>query len=778
MKNTMLKYGFLLWATVAVIAAAFVACEQEEEDYVSLEAFGPTPLKRGETVRFIGSNLNRVTAVVFPENIEVAPTVVSSGEITAIIPAAAANGYITLRYPGGSITSKSRIAYADAVAFDSIYGAASPVRAGDTITVTGDNLTGVSQVVFSVEVAVESRDFLTQSRHEITLALPANAQAGDVYLLAGAEETSHRTLSVDGPSITALAPTQPKPGSDTLLITGTNLDLAVSVIFAGDVTVDAVPVSATQIKAAVPADAQDGAIKVVSKAGLEYESPDALTLLAPSNLTLTAGPYKTGSSITISGNDLDLVTGVTFTDGVSVEDFSYDEATGITVVIPATATDGAITLLRVAGDGVATPDVTLVKPAITSITPATIQAGDAITITGTDLDLVTAVSVGGKACTIDAQTETEIQATTPMDAAIAGAGVEVALTLANGVSVTGAIDVTFPLYCFILELPAPDVEIKAGELLKVTVENSSKLTGVEVNSSVVQHILQGSTLYVAIPGNAGGSTSLKLISSNGDATYTINVIASGPVETVISTEMVDLGGWANTLAIPAADLAAAPGTQLKIYYTSTAANPQFKIMTVNDWDNVQVIDDPNYDAQWKVVGVPEAENTSSWSFVLDETMLAAFASNGGIRVGGQNIIISKVAVVTSGAPAEIIVDEAPHTVGWNQESDGEPCPFRINKAQLTELQAGSILKFYYTYTGSGDPQFKFMDANWGQFTVDDPNFDTTYGTVTVDADGSFYEWRMTADIVTTIMATVDGWSDTALVIGGQNLTVTKITIAK
>ncbi|MDR1416360.1 MAG: hypothetical protein LBJ57_02925, partial [Prevotellaceae bacterium] len=196
------KWTMLLMAWMAA-ATAFVACEQEEEDYVSLEAFGPTPTKRGETIRFIGSNLNRVTSVVFPESIEVPPTVVSVGEITAVIPPAAVNGYITLKYPGGSVTSKSRITYADAVVFDSIYGAASPVRAGDTITVVGDNLTGVSQVVFSVDVAVDSKDFLAQSRYEIALALPANAQAGDVYLLAGAEESSHITLNVDGPSITA-----------------------------------------------------------------------------------------------------------------------------------------------------------------------------------------------------------------------------------------------------------------------------------------------------------------------------------------------------------------------------------------------------------------------------------------------------------------------------------------------------------------------------------------------------------------------------------------------
>jgi hypothetical protein len=781
MKKTIYTKWNVLLAACIMAMATFAACEKEEDSAVALDSFGPTPVLRGETIRFIGSNLDKVTAVIFPDNIEVAPTKISTGEITAVIPQAAVNGYITLHYPGGSIITKSQITYADAVTFTAVAGETDPVRAGDVITITGDNLTGVTQVVFSVDVTVERRDFLTQDRYGITLTLPANAQTGDVYLLAGAFETPHLNLDINGPSITSLTPTPLKPGRDTLEITGTNLDLAVSVIFAGDITVDAVPVSATQIKAAVPADAQNGTIKVVSTAGLEYESAATITLVAPGNLSLTAGPYKAGNSVTITGNDLDLVTGVTFAGDADVEEFTYDETTGITVVIPATATDGAITLQCVAGT-VTTPDVTLVKPDITSITPATIQAGDAITITGTDLDLVTAVTIGGKDCTIDTQAETEIQAATPMDAAIAGTGTEVALALANGVVVTGTIDVTFPLFCFILELPASNVEIKAGDVLQVTVENSNKLTGVEVNGSAIQHILQGSTLYIAIPANAGGQVSLKLISSNGDATYTINVIASGPVETVVFQGPVELtwsdGGRA---VIPASAFEnVAAGAIMKIYFTQT-----------DNWGQAQI-----NNGQWGAIPFAELGNdgyiktdtygdksVSEQELELTQDILDNIAANigtgdfdgAGIVIQGQDWIITKITIVTSAGGGEIIVDETPHVVGWGGEGDGGA--FRVYKADLAELQAGSILKFYYTATGDNS-QLKIQDANWGAIAIDDPNYDATYGVLGVDAGGSFYEWHMTADIVNTIMTTDDGWGDTALVIAGQELTVTKITIVK
>jgi hypothetical protein len=653
----------MLLASLMVAMVAFTACEEEDEAFVSLDAFGPTPLLRGETIRFIGSNLNRVTSVVFPESIEVAPTVVSSGEITAVIPTAAVNGFITLRYPGGSITTKSSITYADDVALDSAWGKADPVRAGDTITIAGDNLTGVTQVVFSVDVTVESRDFISQSRYEIRLTVPNNAQTGDLYLLAGASESRHLNLNVAGPAITAITATPLKPGRDTLHITGVNLDLAVSVIFPGDISTDVLPVSATEAKAAVPANALNGTVKVVSTTGLEYASVDAITLLAPSSVSHTATSYKAGNVVTISGNDLDLVTGVAFSGGVDAE-FACDATNGITATIPAAATSGPITLRCVAGD-VQTPDVTLAAPTITSVTPKTIQAGDEITIAGADLDLVTGITVGGKAGSIASQSATEIKATTPMDAAIAGTGVEVALTAANGASATDAIDVTFPAYCFILELPAADAEIKAGELLRVTVENSNMLTGVEANGAATQYILQGAALYVLIPVNANGQTSLKLVSSNGAATYPIDVTGLGTVETVVFQGPLDIT-WndGGRVIIPASDFEnVTAGAVMKIYFTQKDA-----------WGQAQI-----NNGSWTVIPFAELGNdgylktdtyndkaVSEQELALTPEILNNILSNAGIIIQGSDWIITKVTLITGGgSSSEVVWEGSTPTESWS-----------------------------------------------------------------------------------------------------------------
>jgi hypothetical protein len=317
---------------------------------------------------------------------------------------------------------------------------------------------------------------------------------------------------------------------------------------------------------------------------------------------------------------------------------------------------------------VVTPGVTLIKPIVSVVAPTSIQAGDEITITGTDLDLVTEVKISGKACTIATQTETEITATTPMDASIAGEDVEVAVILANGVSVTATIDVTFPAFCFVLEFPAPDVEIKAGELLKVTVENSDKLTGVQVNGNNVQYILQGKTLYIAIPNNASGTTELKLISSNGEATYNIQVIGMGVIETVIFQGPVDIT-WNDRAVIPATAFdGVSVGTIMKIYFTQKDA-----------WGQAQI-----NNGKWAVIPFAELGNDgylktdiyndksiSEQELVLTREILNNIATNqapdgdfagAGIIIQGQDWIITKITLVTSGGGSSGGVDPV-----WNAD---------------------------------------------------------------------------------------------------------------
>jgi hypothetical protein len=701
----------MLLAAFIMAAVTFVACEKEENSAVQLDAFGPTPLRRGELVHFMGSNLDKVTAVVFPQSIEVAPTVVSSSEITAVIPAEAEDGHITLRYPGGSLSTKSRITYADAIAYTAITGKTEPVRAGDTITISGDNLTSVTQVVFSVDVAVESKDFLTQERYQITLTVPNNAQTGDVYLLAGATESEHKHLAIAGLAITSFSPESPKPGRDTLVVTGTNLDLAVSVIYTGNITVEAVPVSATQIKAAVPANALNGTITVVSAAGVKYASPGDLTLLAPTHITHAADRYKAGNTITLSGNDLDLVTGITFPGDVNAE-FAYGAgSTTLVTTIPETATDGAI-ILRSIANSVTSPDVTLVKPAITATTPTSIVPGDEITIAGADLDLVTEVQIAGKVCVMTDSTETEIKATTPVDASIGGTGKTVTLILANGTQVTTTIDVTVPAYCFVLEFPE---EIKAGEMLKVTVVNGDKLNGVEINGTATPYVLQGATLFVLIPERANGQVTLELLTpSNGSATYTIDVIGTGPVTTIIWSGAKDVGNWADYVQL-AADLfsAAKIGDVIKVTVDPGSIQGDSQGSLKNgSWSEI-------------APGTEYFTITGDFTLEITQDILTALQS-GGLVIGGKNYVATQVSVVSGGSGGEVLWEGSMATESWSGF---------VSVAADKFAGAGVGDRIVVTCTDVADnAQWGIRDGSWSNI-VDYADITGTSYEYTIDAAG-------------------------------------------
>jgi hypothetical protein len=59
-------------------ALVFLACENEDlntnpltSKEVTLKAFGPNPALRGQKLSFAGTNLDKITKVILPDNIEV-----------------------------------------------------------------------------------------------------------------------------------------------------------------------------------------------------------------------------------------------------------------------------------------------------------------------------------------------------------------------------------------------------------------------------------------------------------------------------------------------------------------------------------------------------------------------------------------------------------------------------------------------------------------------------------------------------------------------------------
>lgn len=451
-------------ALIAMCLVTLTGCSPEElstdqyvDDAVVLNVYGPQPVVRGGQLRFLGSNLDQVVQVIIPgvdpiTEIEVVQAGVPS-EIRIIVPKDGPEpGLVTLVADDGTeIVTKTELTYSEPIEFTGFTPAtAAP---GDIITITGDYLNLINEVVFSDNVLVSGEDFETHTRYEIQVKVPAEARTGVVGigdldmtlpendgLFANIIE-SEEELTVTLPSVTGLAPTAVRPG-DEVTITGTLMDCIASVEFAGASAVDAadfVSRDAEQIVVTVPADAHDGEVTCVSASGIDIPTGVSVTIGVPEVIGVSAeSRFKAGLDVVISGTDLDLVTGVTFSGDVAAE-FSYSSETGaITATIPAAAEDGAITLSTAAEKTVGTPTVTLVRPVITGFGTSSVMAGEEFTVTGTDLDLVTGVKLNGADCAFEIDSETGLTVTTVLTSTT---GI-VTVVVANGTEVESADELT------------------------------------------------------------------------------------------------------------------------------------------------------------------------------------------------------------------------------------------------------------------------------------------------------------------------------------------------
>lgn len=407
----MSKYISLNKVLFLLVAAAivFVACEDDDKDgvgaQVELRSFGPTVLRGGE-LKFIGTNLNRVSTIVLPENVEVSAsafTTHTSTLIVIVVPDEAVEGLVTLRTPDAEIVSKTSLSILEPITIESVSPAIA--RPGEVVTITGTYLNLIGMVEFGGLQQVT--DFESQSRTSLQVRVPDAAQTGPI-LLYDKEEIpnvveSETDLEIAVPVATAISPNPVKAGS-TITIAGTDLDLAVAIEFAGNQRVDSadfVSLSASEIVVAVPADTDDGVIKLVAPSSVKTQSETELVMVVPTVSTvvgLSSNVGKNGETITVTGTDLDLITGVTFggDKAASIEDGGTD--TQVSVTVPMDATDGVLTFATAAGKSVSSAEaLTLVVPAITSFTPTTVSTVDdpSITINGSDLDLVSKIIFGG-----------------------------------------------------------------------------------------------------------------------------------------------------------------------------------------------------------------------------------------------------------------------------------------------------------------------------------------------------------------------------------------------
>ena len=789
MKN-IFRYSILL-ALCSIVG--LVSCTREEistdqfsDDAVVFGAFAPNPVVRGAELRIMGSNLDRIVEVQIPGSEPITEIeVISSGrisEIRVVTPAAGAEDVsvtgpvVIIDNSGNTYKSKVDIEFTEGIVLESF----SPAEAmpGDEVTVKGDYLYNVQQVVLNNGVYVTGDQITAKSRRELKFIVPSAAVTGPVTIgdvdennnpdgLIPNNVPSKEELVIGDPTVKAADRGAVKAG-DQITVKGEYLHMIAAANFGGVAVDYTVAEDGKSLVASLPATAVDGDFILVSFAGKEFNA-GAYTTVVPTNVAIAAeSRYKAGLNAVVTGKDLDLVTGAALA-GTALE---YGYADGkITFAIPAAAVDGTVVLTLANGKTVETEAIELVKPVITEVTPLELFAGDEnITVKGSDLDLVVGATLGGR----DAEFEYANDVITVKTALTSVSG-KVALSLENGVVVESADEVTVKYHSKVIVTEMPAMQ-HIGQEVVLKGSNFSLVENIFIGDvKVTQYSIRtDEEVRFLMPWNKAGMYNISFHLFEGDVETVATQIEVGlelDIKTIWEGSMYISWSGMSDLSWGGYDWSTVkPGTVLTAYFD---LDPGF------DWWQVRF-----GNGSWSSIpsgmaagdNIPMVAGATYYSLTLTADDINALVNEGGLVMTGTNYTLTKL-TLTSEISQEVTL--------WEGEliaDDWTNQPYALSDAglelQQAGAQAGQVINFYLEPI---DPAWKLeiVEGHWG------PTY-CSYCSVGNDTEGGkFTEYDLAANggklKVTLTQAMLDAafvqqWWGGTFVLNGDNVKVTKITL--
>ena len=512
---------------VALVGLSLTACSDGDDlstdqygNDISLQSFGPCPVLRGGTLYFYGTNLDQIESINLPGADPItAYEILQSGynsKISIQVPAEKCEpGQIVLKTKkGGEITSVSPITYREDIEITKFFVGSEGTmvgNVGDVVTIKGDYLNLMHGVIFAGSDTIKEAEFVGHDRYTILVKIPAEARTGVITLTDtikdGTSLETKEELTINTPEATPIKDRNIKAG-EVLSIKGSSFDQIVSVKFEG-ATVDAADFesqSAAEITVKVPAKATDGTFYVVTKSGIEVPVGNIITVV-PTQLVATPKPVKNGAELTITGKDMDLITGIAFPNAATSQ-LNKVETTKVTATVPEDAQestkDANGIILSLANGKTVTVAYTLVKPTVASCTPAAITAGDQTIIKGTDLDLVKSITFPGDVeQTVEkfaAQNANAIAVTVP--AACAGTGFKLNLKNGTTIEVKDALSIKAATDPAIASITPG--EAIAGSTITITGKNFQNIQNLYIGSYKVNRYTSRTNTEIVcqVPANA------------------------------------------------------------------------------------------------------------------------------------------------------------------------------------------------------------------------------------------------------------------------------------
>ncbi|MDR0814796.1 MAG: glycan-binding surface protein [Bacteroidales bacterium] len=604
----------------------------------------------------------------------------------------------------------------------------------------------------------------------VALVTACNEDEPDTNQLSGGEVT----LKSFGPS--------PIARGAELRIIGTLLDKVQSVSFAGatnPVTVTAITkVNSTEIRVIVPQEAVPGIItltaggkEIRSLTKLGFSEPIAITGISPTAI-------KANNVLKIEGEYLNLIKEIIFADDVHVlqKDFKSQSRQTIEVIVPLAAqtgklivSNGADLVPEGAEPGIPTwvyseTALNVTLPAISQLAPQPVKPGTALTITGTDFDLVESLKFGKSEILVSDFTvndaKTQITVTVPEETESGN----VKLVAFSEVEVNRTLTLTAPAITTIAPNPA-----KNGENITITGTHLDLVT------------------TVAFAGNATGE-----IQAQSETEITVTVPAAAvDGDVVLNTHSGQTAGKALTLVKPVISgitplsLTAGGDITIKGSHLDLVSEVIFKsgsgviatpVNPVSDVSLTVQTPYPATDGKITLKTVNGATIDSEQSLDITAATLPVVTGMPLSVKPGALLALNGLNLETVTAISFVYSNETIHTTKFLPDATGENlqvyAPAKTGDVEV-RLHAGDVYVGYPLIIGTTDP---ITDANHVFFDFDGKNsWWGSFGAVESDADlsltGNYFRingeltggwidffWRNGGDILNYAAGvTVDDW---------------------
>ena len=380
------------------------------------------------TIRGINLDLATGVRIKWEETVkEVEYSKVDASALTFIMPDHALDGsvYVIAR-SGAEIDAGSYTLTVPIVAAENYYNP-SVVEAGDNLVITGTDLDLVTGVKFGGDVTVDNLTVNSEGT-QLTVKVPDDGKTGALTLtLLNGTTVTCPVLTFAQPRVTSMTGNRDKvdgkplfKAGETVTLTGENLHLIKSIkLENAEVTTFTVYDDKKTLTFEMPATAKDGIASYVSKSG-DVVTIGVYVLVKPVVASGTPVSAEPGQTLELTGTDMDLVTGVTFT-GCStpvVPDEDTRTDSSIKVVVPAEAKTGQIYLNLANGTSGACPELTVNKVSGCSVSTDKrdndndgvheVRENGTITVTGNNLEFAKSVKIvveGGATHTVEVTDE-------------------------------------------------------------------------------------------------------------------------------------------------------------------------------------------------------------------------------------------------------------------------------------------------------------------------------------------------------------------------------------